>query len=255
MAAVERSTRLLPTVAACLDATFRSVPTYCLTDNEKTVTVELREACEDFMAEVNGRMHRETRRIPAELPAEERLQPQPGARSAVHRRVGETRRVGKDSTISVESVRYSVPHQLVDERVWVRFHGDELIVTAMAAGSAVEVARHPRSMPGSPRIADERYPDSPRGERTPKPTNPSEAQFLAIGPGAVAWLVEAAATGVRRIRAKMADAVAPAKLYGTADVDRALGTAATVERGRPAVDPGPPGRARPRRADPPQRDP
>lgn len=43
-----------------------------------------------------------------------------------------------------------------------------------------------------------------------------------------AWLVEAAATGVRRIRAKMADAVALAKLYGTADVDRALGTAATA---------------------------
>src|SRR5690606_17873744 len=32
-----------PTVAACLDATFRTVggvPTYCLTDNEKTVTVD-----------------------------------------------------------------------------------------------------------------------------------------------------------------------------------------------------------------------
>ncbi|MET8454692.1 ATP-binding protein [Streptomyces sp. NPDC005209] len=35
--------KTLPTVAACLDATFRTlggVPTYCLTDNEKTVTVE-----------------------------------------------------------------------------------------------------------------------------------------------------------------------------------------------------------------------
>ncbi|QWQ45171.1 hypothetical protein KME66_32460 [Streptomyces sp. YPW6] len=105
-----------------------------------------------------------------------------------------------------------------------------MIVTAMVAGSAVEVARHPRSIPGSPRIADEHYPDAPRGERTPKPTNPAEAQFLAIGPGAAAWLVEAAATGVRRIRAKMTDAVALAKLYGTADVDRALGTAATVGR-------------------------
>lgn len=100
----------------------------------------------------------------------------------------------------------------------------------MSAGSAVEVARHPRSTPGRPRIADEHDPDAPRGERTPKPTNPAEAQFLAIGPGAAAWLVEAAATGVRRIRAKMADAVALAKLHGTADVDRALGTAATVGR-------------------------
>ncbi|MFC8536687.1 hypothetical protein ACFUJY_22490 [Streptomyces sp. NPDC057249] len=57
--------------------------------------------------------------------------------------------------------------------------GDELIVTAMTGGSAVEAARHLRSMPGSPRIADEHYPDAPRGERTPKPTNPAEAQFPA----------------------------------------------------------------------------
>lgn len=71
---------------------------------------------------------------------------------------GETRRVGKDSTISVESVRYSVPHQLVDERVWVRFHGDELIVTAMTAGSAAEVARHPRSMSGESRGGSGRSP-------------------------------------------------------------------------------------------------
>ncbi|MFE3153078.1 hypothetical protein ACFXJ6_41670 [Streptomyces sp. NPDC059218] len=46
----------------------------------------------------------------------------------------------------------------------------------------------------------------------------------------MAWLVEAAATGVRRIRAKMADAVALVRLYGAAAVDRALGTAATVGR-------------------------
>ncbi|MFD7591979.1 hypothetical protein ACFV6D_02980 [Kitasatospora sp. NPDC059812] len=100
----------------------------------------------------------------------------------------------------------------------------------MVAGSAAEVARHTRSTPGNPRIADEHYPDTPRGERTPKPPNPVEAQFLAIGPGAAAWLIEAAAASTRRIRAKVADAIALAKLYGTADVYRALGTAATVGR-------------------------
>ncbi|WP_433436981.1 hypothetical protein [Nonomuraea sp. CA-141351] len=33
--------KTIPTIAACLDASFRAfggVPTYCLTDNEKTVT-------------------------------------------------------------------------------------------------------------------------------------------------------------------------------------------------------------------------
>ncbi|MCZ0991577.1 hypothetical protein BEK98_37145 [Streptomyces diastatochromogenes] len=191
---------------------------------------ELQEACEDFMSEVNGRGHCEIRRIPAELLAEERLRLHPVPEQPFTAAFGETRRVGKDPTISVESVRYSVPHEFVDECVWVRFHGDELIVTAMAAGSAVEAARHPRSVPGSPRIADEHYLDAPCGQRTPRATNPAEAQFLAIGPGAAAWLVEAAATGVRRIRAKMGDAVALAKPHGTADVDRALGTAATVGR-------------------------
>ncbi|MGI5133373.1 MULTISPECIES: hypothetical protein [unclassified Streptomyces] len=42
--------------------------------------------------------------------------------------------------------------------------------------------------------------------------------------------MEAGASGVRRIRAKRTDAVALAKLHGTADVDRTLGTAATVGR-------------------------
>jgi transposase len=129
-----------PSVIAALDRTFRiigGVPTYVLTDNEKTVTVdhvagvpvrnrgavsfgrhygvsvltcqpadpaskggveasvkvskadlvpkdtnlrpqygsfaELEAACEQFMAEVNGRMHRVTRRVPAQMLAEERI--------------------------------------------------------------------------------------------------------------------------------------------------------------------------------------
>jgi hypothetical protein len=39
--------------------------------------------------------------------------------------------VNWDCTISVEGVRYPVPHQLADTRVWARIHGDELIVTAV----------------------------------------------------------------------------------------------------------------------------
>ncbi|MFI6116909.1 hypothetical protein [Kitasatospora sp. NPDC051164] len=47
-----------------------------------------------------------------------------------------------------------------------------------------QVARHARPTPGNPRIADEHHPGAPRGEHTPKPTNPAAAQFLAVGPGA-----------------------------------------------------------------------
>ena len=71
-----------------------------------------------------------TRRRPVEALVEEqarlhRLPQQPFTVA-----FGTTRRVNWDCTISVDGVRYCVPHDLVDTRVWARFHGDELIVTA-----------------------------------------------------------------------------------------------------------------------------
>ncbi|WP_373431357.1 hypothetical protein [Streptomyces sp. B3I7] len=84
---------------------------------------------------------------------------------------GNTRRVGKRSTISVESVHYSVPHEFVERGSGPGFHGDELIVPAMVAGNAIEVAYHLRSTPGRLRISDEHYPGAVRGERTPRATN------------------------------------------------------------------------------------
>jgi hypothetical protein len=62
------------------------------------------------------------------------------------------------------------------------------------------------------------------------PANPAEAEFLAIGEGAVLWLREAGAVGVARVRAKMADAVALAKLSGAEPVNWALGHAAVYGR-------------------------
>ncbi len=41
---------------------------------------------------------------------------------------GETRKVSWQSTISVGGAGYSVPHELIDERVWARADGDELII-------------------------------------------------------------------------------------------------------------------------------
>lgn len=145
---------------------------------------------------------------------------------------GTTRRVNWDSTISVEAVRYSVPHQLIDSRVWARFHGDELIVTAVGEAGLAEVARHPRGTAGSPVIDDAHYPprEDKEADRTPRATSAEEAAFLMIGPGASSWLVEAAAAGTRKVKAKMAEAVALSKLYSAIEVDRALGTAAVTGR-------------------------
>lgn len=291
--------RRLPTLIGCVDRAMRvwgGAPTYWLTDNEKTVTVdhvagialrhpqivalgahygvtiatcvpadpeskggveatvriakadlvptdanlrddyasfgELLDACETFMAEVNGRPHRATRRPPVEMLAEEqhRLHRLPDvAFTAVF---GETRKVSWSATISYGGGVYSVPHTLADETVWVRVDGDEIIITHLGARGPVEVARHQRSTPGHPMICDEHYPPRPPGPlaRQPKATNPHEEAFLGIGEGARLWLVEAASAGTSRVKVKMAEAVELARLHGPDRVDWALGHAATSGR-------------------------
>jgi hypothetical protein len=52
----------------------------------------------------------------------------------------------------------------------------------------------------------------------------------ALGEGAKLYLVEAGAAGVRRIEARMAEAVTLSALHGVPTVDRALGTAAMAGR-------------------------
>ncbi|HEU5456158.1 MAG TPA: IS21 family transposase [Nocardioides sp.] len=294
-----------PSVIAALDRTFRlleGVPTYLLTDNEKTVTVEhiagvpvrnaqavsfgrhygvtvltcepadpaskggveaavkiskadlvptetnlrdgyasfaeLEAACADFMTVVNGRTHRVTRRPPVEMLAEERLR--------LHRVpdqphtvvFGLARRVPINTPmITFEHGQYSVPQSLLGEQVWVRATGigagEQIVILHHARSGPVEVARHARATPGSPRIDDDHFggpPTKQPGQYTIRPRTEAEAAFLAIGDGAHVWLAEAAAAGVQRIRAKMEAAVTMAKVAGNARVDWALGHAAVNGR-------------------------
>ena len=92
----------------------------------------------------------------------------------------------------------------------------------------------------------------------PRARTAEEAAFLALGPGAAAWLVEAAATGVRGVRRKMAEAVALAKLHGIRPTSTGpSGTAALAGRfadNDVLPHPRPPARRR-RRPHPGQRDP
>jgi transposase len=292
--------KTLPSVFAALDVTFRrlgGVPTYVLTDNEKTVTVEhvagipvrnpqlvawaghysttvhtcapadpaskggteasvkiskadlvptqanLREdygcfaeleaACEEFTERVNTRPHRVTRRAPIEMLAEERhhLHPVP---AHPHTVAFGTTRVVPDNTpiISFEAGQYSVPQQLLGATVWVRVAGrgadEQVIVTHVGPDGPVVVARHRRATPGSPQLTDAHFGAPPAGAlgRTPKPKNAAEAQFLALGEGARLWLLEAAAAGTTKMRVKMSQALALAKLFGAGEVDWALGHAA-----------------------------
>jgi len=291
--------RTLPTVIGCLDASMRAwggAPTYWLTDNERTVTIdhvagipvrhptivaagkhygvtiatcvpadpeskggseaavrvakadlvptaanlrddykswaELVEACDVFMVKVNGREHRITRRAPAVMLADEqqRLHRLPDV--AYTQAFGETRKVSWSATISFGGVTYSVPHTLVDEPVWVRVDGDEIVCVHIGPAGPVEVARHRRSTPGTPVINDAHYPPRPEGAlaRQPRPVSAAEAEFLALGDGARTWLVEAAAAGTSRVKVKMAEAVTFARLHGVDRVDWALGHAAMFNR-------------------------
>jgi len=209
----------------------------------------LAAACEGFCEEVNGRVHRETCAAPAQrLEAERaRLHRLPGAPHTAA--LGTTRVVNTDQTVRSGNVRYSTPPGLTGVEVRVRADGDELVVVADLAALPVrpdwagtgplglaEVARHALSTPGNPRIDLAHYPGHPQQpDGSPRPpkvkaVTAEEAAFLAIGDGARAWLVEAAAAGATRVRAKMAEAVELAALAGTAAVDAALGTAALAGR-------------------------
>ena len=257
--------KTLPSVVLGLDRSLRlfgGCPTYALTDNEKTVTVEhvcgiavrnptmvavsrhygltiatcepadpqskggseatvrvakadlvptdhnlrgeyedfaaLERACEEFMAEVNTRPHRATMEPPVVRLAEEheRLHRLPKLPHTMC--FGETRKVNWQSLISVGGAQYSVPHELIDERVWARADGDELVVIYVDGPAGPrEVARHKLTTPGRPAISEEHYPPRPPGalERKPKARSADEQAFLALGHGAEAWLIKAGAGG------------------------------------------------------------
>ena len=198
---------------------------------------QLEAACEAFCLEVNARTHRVTRRAPDGMLAEERarLHPIPAVPHTVA--FGLTRIVPVNAPmVSFEGGHYSVPARLLGQTVWVRVHGrgadEQVIIVHVGSTGPVEVARHARAIPGSPKIEDTHFPAAPAGalERKPLARNASEAAFLALGDGARLWLAEAAAAGTTKIRLKMAQAVTLAKLFEAKDVDWALGHAAVHAR-------------------------
>jgi len=195
---------------------------------------DLVAACQQWCERINARAHRETGAAPVDRLAAERAHLHVLPAEPHTAALGEERLVNDDQTVRFGSVRYSTPPGHVESRVWCRVVGEELAIVAMTALGTVEIARHPLSTPGSPRILDEHYPHHPGGNHPrpprPRPRTRAEADFLHIGDGAHAWLIEAAATGATRVRAKMARAVEFATILGTAKVDQALGLAAAAGR-------------------------
>ena len=161
----------------------------------------------------------------------ERLHPLPGVPHTVC--FGQTRKVNWQSLVSVGGALYSVPCTLVDERVWARVNGSELVVVHVDSPQGPrEVARHDLTTPGRPALCDEHYPPRPAValERRPRAKGADERAFLQLGPGAERWLVKAAAAGATRVRRKMAEAVDLAKLHGAEHVEHALKVCADADR-------------------------
>jgi transposase len=195
---------------------------------------ELADACFEWCERINARPHRETSVAPVERLRIERqhLHVLPTEPHAIA--LGEERLVDDDQTIRWGSVRYSTPDGHQGQKVWCRVVGNELAITGRTRVGISEIIRHELSTPGNPRILDEHYPHHPGGNlpRVPKvrARTPGEVAFLGLGEGAHRWLVEAAATGVVRIRAKMSRAVELAAVLGGERVDEALGLAAIAGR-------------------------
>jgi hypothetical protein len=208
------------------------VPTAANLLAEYASFAELEAACAGFGDLVNARPHRVTRRAPAEMLAEERGRLHPVPAAPFTAALGVTRKVDDLSMVSFGGGRYSVPHQLAGQAVWVRRHGEQAVIVHAGADGPAEVARHQLAAPGSPSIQEGHYPPPPPGAlgRRPRARTAAEAEFLAIGDGAGLWLAEAAAAGASRVRAKMARAAQLARLHPAADVDRALGQAAAAGR-------------------------
>ena len=293
--------KTMPNVFAALDRSFRlinGVPTYVLTDNERTITIdhvagipvrnpqivafarhystsiqtcmpadpaskggvenavklakadivpkdtnlrleygsfaELEAACEEFMEEVNSSVHRATLEIPKDML---RLYEQPRLHQVpavpVTASFGQQRQVPPNTPmVTFEHSRYSVPHLLMGQKVWVRGTDSHVIIVHVDKNGPQEVARHALTRPGTPAIIDEHFPPASAGalERVIRPKTTAEQDFLALGAGAALWLKEAAAAGTNKIRHKMERAVTLGKVLGADVVDQGLGAAAVHHR-------------------------
>lgn len=210
------------------------VPTeYNLRDDYRSFS-EIETACAELCAELNARVHSVTKRAPIEALATEREELHRVPDAPYSAAFGESRSVSWSSTVSFRGARYSVPDDLAGHGgLWVRAAAGEVVIVAGEGSGAKEVARHRLVGPGQASIKDEHYRHHEGHDplhRTPRATKPSEAAFLALGEGAKLYLVEAAGAGVRRIEARMAEAVTLAALHDHGVVDRALMSAAMAGR-------------------------
>lgn len=188
------------------------------------------------MDQANTRVHRTTRRVPAEMLGVERPRLRQVPDLPHTAALGVTRRAPDNTpVITFDHCQYSVPAMLLGQSVWVGYHDgtDEIVICALDDGGPIEAARHRRTSPGAPAIDDAHFPTpTTRSPATSgsAPTPPPSTRSWRSAPGAAILLKEAAAAGTERINQKMAHAVELSDLTTGGDIDWARRHAAVHGR-------------------------
>lgn len=177
--------------------------------------------------EVNAAVHSEIAAVPSERLAAERkvLRPLPSLRPPLRR--GEVRKVDRLATVRLGSARYSVPARLVGQRVEVIASDQRIMIVD---GDEI-VAEHRLVAPGEVAIVDDHYggPRRPPA-RAVRPRTAAERQFLALGPVAEDFLRAAAAMGVNKLPAEIANIVTLEAAWGRDALIAALRRGLTFRR-------------------------
>jgi transposase len=169
-----------------------------------------------WCAEVNGRVHTETRAVPDERLAVERvlLRPLPSLRPAIG--AVETRTVDALRTVRFRSARYSVPGVFIGAKVQLTMAGSELVIRHRDS----EIARHRLVGPGELSLIDAHYGGPARKpSRALRPRTAAELAFLDLGPVAEAFVRAAAAAGTTKL---------PTELGAIVELERAHGREALI---------------------------
>jgi transposase len=188
-----------------------------------------------WCAEVNAVTHSEICAVPAERLEQERelLTVLPSLRLEIGPRPI-SRKVDKLSCVRFGSARYSVPNQLIGATVLIVVHDGHVRLLEPFTGEVV--ADHALIAPGETSIVDEHYgsarPDKPH--RAPRARTVVEAQFLALGEIAEAFLVGAAAAGVSKLPTELSAILTLHAAHGDSVLLAALQRA--VEFGRWRAD-------------------
>lgn len=198
---------------------------------------ELFQACAQWTKEVNAREHR-AGFVPADRLEQEREFLHPVPLEPYELLVGVPRRVPVNTPmITFQHAQYSVPHQYMGQQVMVReeHSRDELVITVRDGDGIIrQIAAHPKASRGGIVTCDTHFP---KGASPEDPTwrrviagSSAEAAFLAIGEGAHAFVRQAAAAGVPKLKERLPLLTALTASWPAPAVDAALATAAKVGR-------------------------